>query len=84
MSEPALSTQLQHLLADLQKANERLARADQAYGEANRERCSALNAANALQQEFDKLVAKVRTTAPQDTDWRRLARQGRAAEVSEG
>ena len=65
MSDPLTAARLK--LAD---ATARMREAERVSSEANRERCSATNALNEAQREFDKTVDAVRKeSAVYGTDW---------------
>jgi hypothetical protein len=72
---PNLQQRLAQAIADLEDLQCNLtARQSEAAQARNRE-TDALNAVNCAQKHFDALVAEMKKSAPQSTDWKRQPRQ---------
>ncbi len=67
----SLNTQLANAVAACAVANDHLAVVRDRLAVAQREEMYAINKVNEAQKHFDDLVAAVKKTAPQNTDWKR-------------
>jgi hypothetical protein len=67
---PDLNMQLANAVAEVARAQDALQLAVSRTAGARNAEADALNRANEAQRHFDTLVAEVRKSAPQSTDWR--------------
>lgn len=67
----SLNTQLANAVASIAAAQDYYQRTKERAAIARNEETDALNTLNKAQENFDNLVAEVKKTAPQGTDWRK-------------
>lgn len=71
---------LTEALATLEQATKDLGVAAKESSIARNHEIDCLNRVNNAQKTIDSLLAELRQNAPQDSDWRRQARQGQATQ----
>lgn len=70
------TTDLAALIAELHAASKAHELAQQQTSMAQNSECTALNRVNDLQKQIDAELAKVRKTAPRESDWKRVELKG--------
>ncbi len=71
MSERDFNAELSMASQALKECHTRYKLASEETSRVRSEECSALNAVNAAQKQFDAIVAEMKKQAPRDSDWKR-------------